>query len=180
VQEADMKRGATTLFLALTMPWLAGAQTAPGAEHKRLEAFVGSWKMDLTMHPSPMGPGGKLTGTETCRMFDGGYHLTCDSSGSGPMGQMKGHVIISWDRIGKRYRYFAVNNMPDAEEATGSVSGNTWTWTSKMDLDGGKSISSRFTLVENSPTVHNMKWEISEDGKAWKVVMEGTTTKSGS
>ena len=48
---------------------------APGPEHKRLEAFAGTWKMEGTMEPSPLGPGGKFTGTETCRMFEGGYHL---------------------------------------------------------------------------------------------------------
>ena len=151
----------------------------PGPEHKRLEAFAGTWKMEATMHASPFGPGGKMSGSETCRMFDGGFHLTCDSSGSGPMGAMKGHVVITWDRTAKVYRYFAVNNMPDAEQATGKVSGTTWTWTGTSELGGGKTIHSRFTLVETSPTVHNMKWEVSEDGKAWKVAMEGTTTKTG-
>jgi hypothetical protein len=75
---------------------------------------------------------------------------------------MKGQVMITWDRVGQRYRYYA-----------------TWTWTNKMDLGGGKTINSRFTIVETSPTVHNLKWEMSEDGKAWKVVLEGTSTKTG-
>jgi hypothetical protein len=177
-----MKSIVTGSIFALALSTFAAAQPAmpsPGPEHKRLEAFVGMWKMDATMHPSPMGPGGKMTGTETCRMFEGGYHLTCDSSGNGPMGAMKGLAVMSWDRGTKQYRYVAINNMPDAEQATGTVSGSTWTWTGKTQLAPGKSIHSRFTLVETSPTVHQMKWEMSEDGKAWKLVMEGTSTKTG-
>lgn len=177
-----MKPLLTGPLLAVVFSTFVSAQPptpTPGPEHKRLEVFVGTWKMDATMQPSPMGPGGKMTGTETCTMFDGGYHLTCESSGSGAMGNVKGHVILTWDRNTKQYRYFAVNNMPDAEQATGTVSGNTWTWTGKTDLGPGKTFHSRFTMIETSPTVHKMTWEMSEDGKAWKVVMEGTSTKTG-
>ena len=177
-----MKRLVTGSIFALTLPAFVAAQPQapkPGPEHKRLEVFAGTWKMDMTMQPSPLGPGGKMTGTETCRLFDGGYHVICDSTGDGPMGTMKGHAILTWDRSANQYRYFAINNMPDAELATGTVSGSTWTWTGKTELGGGKSIHSRFTLVEISPTVHNVKWEMSEDGTTWKIVGEGTSTKTG-
>lgn len=153
----------------------------PGPEHKRLERFAGTWKLEGKMHPSPLGQGGPFTGTETCRMFEGGFHLTCDSTGTGPMGAMNGHAIMSWDADAKQYRYFAINSqMPQPEEATGTVTGDTWTWTGKTDLGGGKSINSRFTMVEESPTVHKAKWEVSQDGSSWTVVMEGTSTKTGS
>lgn len=179
-----MKKAFTTgSLVAFMVSAVVAAQppaAKPGPEHKALEAFAGIWKMDMTMHPGPLGPGGKVTGTETCRMFEGGFHMTCDSSGSSPMGAMKGHAVISWDRNAKKYTYFAINNMQDAEQATGTVSGNTWTWSGKTDLGNGKMINSRFTIVLTSPTVHAMKWEMSEDGKTWTTVMEGTTTKSGS
>jgi hypothetical protein len=151
----------------------------PGPEQKNLARFAGTWKMDGTMEASPLGPGGKMTGTETCKMFEGGWHLVCDSTGSGPMGAIKGHAVMTYDRSAKQYRYFSVNNMADAETATGTLSGNTWTWTSKMDA-GGQSIQSRFTIVETSPTMHTFKWEMSSDGKQWKAVMNGTSTKSPS
>ena len=151
----------------------------PGPEQKNLARFVGSWKMDGTMEASPLGPGGKMTGTEKCTMFEGGWHVVCDSTGTGPMGPMKSHAVLTYDRNTREYRYFGVNNMPDAEMATGTKSGNTWTFNSKMDM-GGQTIQSRFTLVEKSPTVHTMTWEMSMDGKTWKSVMTGTSTKVGS
>ena len=160
----------------------AAAQPAPptpGPEQKNLAKFAGTWKMEATLQPSPMGPGGPMTGTETCKMFEGGWHLVCESTGKGPMGQMKGHAFLTYDRNTKQYRYMAINNMPDAEIATGTVTGDTWTWTSKMDM-GGKTIQSRFTLTLTSPTVQTYKWEMSEDGTNWKTAMEGKSTKVGS
>jgi hypothetical protein len=149
----------------------------PGAEQQNLATFAGTWKMEGKMETSPFGPGGTMTGTETCRMFEGGWHLVCESSGTGPFGAVKGHAIMTYDRNAKQYRYFAINNMADADLATGTKSGNVWTWTSKMDM-GGKSMQSRFVITEESPTSHSYKWEMSEDGKSWKTVMSGKSTKT--
>jgi hypothetical protein len=177
-----MKQSAAILAIAALSTCALGAQdpTAmkPGPEQKNLAHFAGNWKIEGTMEASPMGPGGKFTGTEKCSMFEG-WHLICDSTGNGPMGAMKGHAVMSYDRSTKEYRYFSVNTMPDPEMATGTYNGGTWTWTGKMDM-GGQTIQSRFTLVEKSPTVHTMKWEMSMDGKMWKQMMTGTSTKTGS
>lgn len=168
----------TGAIVAITLPAVGGQTPSmqPGPENKALEHFVGSWKMEGTMKPSPMGPGGSFTGTETCRMFEGGFHLVCDSEGSGAMGPMKGHMVLAYDPPAKVYRYFAINNMANPEMATGTHKGNTWTWKSEMDM-GGKKVMSRFVIVETSPTVHTMTGSMSEDGKKWTTIMEATSTK---
>ena len=171
--------------IAFSVALVLGAATAlaqppaaqPGSEQKNLAAFAGTWKMEGKMEASPFGPGGTMSGTETCKMFEGGWHLVCESNGTGPFGPVKGHAVMTYDRNAKQYRYFAINNMPDAEMATGTKSGNVWTWTSKMDT-GGKSMQSRFVITEESPSTHSFKWEMSEDGKAWKTVMTGKSTKT--
>jgi hypothetical protein len=148
----------------------------PGAEQKNLAYFEGAWSMEGKMHASPFGPGGTITATETCKMFEGGWHLVCDSSGTGPMGPMKGHTLMTYDRLTKQYRYFAINNMPDSEMAVGGKSGNTWTWTNTMTIEG-KTIQSRFILTEASPTSYTGKWEMSMDGTTWNPVFEAKATK---
>ena len=171
---------ASSILLALCALSLSAQPPAapqPGAEQKNIAAFVGTWKMEGKMEASPLGPGGAMTGTETCRLFEGGWHVVCDSTGSGPFGPMKGHAVLTYDRSTKQYRYFAINNMPDAELATGTKVGNVWTWTSDMDT-GGKTLHSRFVITEESPTAHTYKWEMSEDGKSWKTVMSGKSTKT--
>jgi len=177
-----MKKVLAGLAVAACLTSGAFAQTSqptPGPEQKNLARFVGTWKMEGTLEPSPFAPkGGKFTGTETCSMFEG-WHLVCESSGSGAMGNMKSRMIMSYDRTEKTYRYFAVSSMPDAERATGTLSGNTWTWTGSMEQAGQK-IQTRFTLVEKSPTVHTFSMEMSMDGTKWMPAMKGTSTKAGS
>ena len=53
----------------------AKAQQAPtpGPEQKKLGYFVGKWTTEGEMKASPMGPGGKITSTDTCEWFDGGF-----------------------------------------------------------------------------------------------------------
>lgn len=170
----------TAILVALCAA-VTGAQPPtppqPGPEQKNLAAFAGTWKMDGKMEASPFGPAGTITATETCRMFEGGWHLVCESSGTGPFGAMKGHAVMTYDRSTKQYRYFSINNMPDADLATGTKVGNVWTWTSQMDM-AGKTMHSRFVITEESANVHSFKWETSDDGKSWKAVMSGKSTKT--
>jgi hypothetical protein len=149
----------------------------PGAEQKNLAYFEGTWKTEATMKPSPFGPGGPISATETCRMFEGGWHLVCDNEGSGAMGPMKGHVLMTYDLEARQYRYFAISTLPAAEMATGTFAANTWTWTSEATLDG-KKIESRFVINVLSPTSYTMKWESSTDGKSWQTVLEGKAAKA--
>jgi hypothetical protein len=151
------------------------APPKPGPEHANLARFVGSWKMEGKMNPGPMGPGGPFTGTETCRSFEG-FHVVCDSVGSGAMGPMKAHMLLTYDGATKRYRYFAVNNTPQAEMAEGTLTGKVWEFRSESS-EGGKKMWSVFSITETSPTLHNFAWKISEDGKKWTTIMEGTSTK---
>ena len=53
----------------------------PSAEHQKLAYFVGTWTSTGEMKPSPFGPGGKMTSTETCEWFDGGFAVVCRSQG---------------------------------------------------------------------------------------------------
>jgi hypothetical protein len=163
---------------ALTAGLQAQAPPAPkpGPEHANLARFVGTWKMEGKMNPGPMGPGGLFSGTETCRLFEGGFHVVCDTSGSGAMGQMKGHMILTWDPTAKKYRHFAINNTPVAEAAEGTYSNMVWTFKSQMK-EAGKTLYSTFTITETSPTSHAFDWKLSDDGKKWATVMEGKATK---
>lgn len=172
--------GSVVIILVVTL--MVAAQQPPqppqpGPEQKNLQRFVGTWKMEGTMQPSPMGPGGPFSGSETCKMF-GAWHVVCDSSGSGAMGDMKGHAVLTHDRSAGQYRYFAVNDqMPDAEMATGERTPTGWLWTSKMDM-GGKTIHGRFAMTDKSDTEYTFKWEMSPDGEKWTTVMEGTSKRT--
>jgi hypothetical protein len=149
----------------------------PGPETRKLDVFAGKWKGDAEMKPGPWGPGGKMTSENDCSWFDGGFQLICRESGSGAMGKMTSESILAWSSEDKAYKYMGFDSAGMMGSATGTVSGNTWTWMS-TDKMGGKVVHSRYTVVVTSPTSQTFKWETSDDGKTWTTSAEGKSTKS--
>ncbi len=94
----------------------------------------------------------------------------------GQMGKAKELAILGYDADRKVYTYHAFNSMGEAESSTGTVDGDTWTWTSDENM-GGKMMKGRFTMKVLSPTSYTMKFEMSPDGTNWMTGMEGKATK---
>jgi hypothetical protein len=67
------------------------APPGPSAEHKKLEAWVGSWDAEVEM----MGQTSK--GVETCRMGLGGFWLLTDFDGSFMGAPFLGHGMTGFD-----------------------------------------------------------------------------------
>jgi hypothetical protein len=168
--------GCAVMTLTTAISAQAPALAKPGPEHANLARFAGNWKMEGKMNPGPMGPGGAFSGTESCRLFEGGFHVVCDTTGTGAMGDMKGHMVLTYDAGAGKYRYLAVNNTPNAEMAEGTYANKVWTFKSELN-EGGKKLWSIFTITETTPTLHAFEWKMSDDGKKWATVMEGKSTK---
>jgi hypothetical protein len=151
----------------------------PGPEAKKLGYFVGSWKSDAEIKENAMGmPSGKMTETSKCEWFHGGYSVVCHSTGNSPMGPMHAIGILGYDTEGKKYTYYGVDDHGHAEMATGTVEGNTWTYTAEEKM-GGKTMHGRYTMMTESPSAYSFKYETSEDGQKWSEVMAGKVTKAG-
>ena len=171
---------AAVLILGLTASARAQAPAGPpkpGPEHKKLDYFAGKWTMDGEMKPSPFGPGGRVTGTDNCEWFGGGFHVVCHGDGKGPTGPMKGLSILGYNTEEKAYTYYGIDSTGMGSGAKGSLSGSVWTWNGEDKL-GGKLVKSRYTITQTSPSVYAFKWEVSEDGKTWNAVMEGKETRA--
>ena len=67
----------------------------PGPEHQRLGVFVGNWTFEGEMKPGPMGPGGKLTGTDRIEWTPGNFFVQRSYQGTSPMGTMQGIEILA-------------------------------------------------------------------------------------
>ena len=174
-------RLAPALIVSLSVFGLVAAQSPegtpkPGPEQKKLEWFVGKWSGKAVMKPGPFGPGGPMTWTETCEWFEGGFHLVCRSEGTSPTGPMKGIGIIGYDAERKLYTYYGVDNTGWSDLATGTFSGRTWSYSNEFTM-GGKKYWSRMSIEELSDREQRFRWETSEDGKTWALVMEGGSTK---
>jgi hypothetical protein len=150
----------------------------PGPEHKRLGVFAGKWTGSGDMKAGPWGPGGKMTWTETCEWFAGGFSMVCHSDSKGPMGEGKGLFILGYNTEEKKYVYFGIESaMGNPDTSKGTVQGKTWNWTGEGMMNG-KMVKSKFTIIEQSNDVHTFKGESSVDGGPWSVTMEGKTTRA--
>ena len=175
-----MKSTLTAVFAVALLTCVVAAQQPPqaqkpGPEQKRIGYFAGDWSFSGEAKPSPMGPGGKITATESCSWFAGGFHLVCRTKGTGPMGPSTGQSTMSYDTGRKMYTYHAINSTGSAIFVRGQVDGKVWTWSDDMTIEG-KAMKIRATVTEESPTAYSFKLEAG-DGTAMAVIEEGRATK---
>jgi hypothetical protein len=176
-----MQRTPATILLAiLAFVITATSQTPPvpkpAPELKKLDYFAGSWSVQGEIKPSPFGPGGKLTGTEDLEWMDGGFFLVGHTEGHSPMGDDKGLSIWGYDTEDKVYTFHAFNSSGEAISATGTLEGDSWTWSNENKM-GGKVFKGRYSIKQESPTAYTFKFEIQPEGGGWATVMEGRSSK---
>jgi uncharacterized protein DUF1579 len=169
------------LFITLTCAAVESAQAQmqapqPAPETKNLAYFIGSWTVAGALKPSPMGPGGKITGTETWDWMDGHFFIVSHSTMSGAMGNGSGLSVMGYSSDESKYIYNEFDSMGQIENARGTFENGTWSWTSDEHM-GGQTMKGRYTAKEVSPASYSFKFELSPDGSSWTTVMEGTATK---
>lgn len=149
----------------------------PAPELKKLDYFLGNWKLEGDSKPGPMGPGGKFTGNEHYQWMDGGFFMQVPSDFKGAsMPDVKGLSILGYDSDKKVYTYHEFNSMGEAFAAEGVLEGDTWTWNSEQKM-GGQVVKSRFVIKQVSPTSFTMKYDMAIGGGELTNAMEGKATK---
>ncbi len=172
--------GTALLILGVIAATSAYAQTAaptPAPELKKLEMFAGDWTAEGTMTAAPGAPSAKWTMTTHAEWMEGNFFLVeHDEMDLGAMGKSKELAVMGYDTANKVYTYRGFSSMGEAENATGTLDGDTLTWLSDEHMNG-QTLKGRFTMKILSPTSYNMKFELSQDGKQWMTAMEGKATK---
>jgi Protein of unknown function (DUF1579) len=176
-----MKRALAVFVVAMfLLPLMVQAQAPqmpkPAPEVKKLDYFMGTWKMDGDTKPSPYGPAGKISETDHSEWMPGGFFLLTHSESKSPMGEAKGLAIMGYKTDDKVYTYHEFDSMGEAVSATGTFAGDTWSWHSE-DKMGGKVMKGRYTVKVLSPTSYTFKFEMASDTGEWNTVMEGKATK---
>ena len=159
----------------------AWAQMAakPGAEVKKLDYFVGTWTTEGTVGQGPWGAGGKFSGTDTTAWMDGNFFLVGHTDSKMPPevgGEGKETSVMGYDTDQNTYTADAFNSQGRHDISKGTVTGDTWTWTSTANY-GGQEIKQKLTMKILTPTSYTMKFEVSIDGTNWMTFMEGKATK---
>lgn len=143
----------TCAFTAVLFAQAPAGPPKPGPEHKKLEYFLGKWNLESQMKANDFVPAGKVTGTETYTLGPGGFSVERRFEGKTPAGEVKHLGIMGYDSHAKNYTYFYANSVGGVGTAKGSVTGNTWTWTTEDKLSG-TAVKGRFTATRSSPTRH--------------------------
>ena len=167
----------SAVLAGFTSSALAQEMPKPAPELKKLDYFAGNWKVEGEMKPGPMGPGGKMSGTDAWGWMEGNFFLVNHSKFAGAgMGSGSGTAFMGYDADKKVYTYDEFNSMGETVHSTGTVEGNTWTWLNEAKM-GPQMMKGRFTVMIVSPTSYTFKFEVSQDGTTWNTVMEGKETK---
>jgi hypothetical protein len=177
-----MRRPATLLAFVIALASCAvvtRAQTPmapkPSPEVKKLAVMVGKFTNEGEMKAGAMGPNSpaqKATGTDDCRWVASGFGVLCNSNVA--LAGMKATevAIIYYDPASRMYHYHSVDSAGDIDNATGTVSGDTWTWTGET-IEGGKSMHSRFTMKMNSKDSFDYTVEAGDSESSMTPVMTG-------
>jgi len=164
------------ICVLLGLAAIASAQMQPpkpAPELKQVDWMAGKWKLDGDAKPGPMGPGGKMTGTEDIRWMEGNFFLVSHSHFSGAgMGDGSGVSIIGYDSDAKQFTYNEFNSWGEATKSMGTVDGKTWTWLGEDKMGKGK-----FIMNITSPDSYTFQYDMSKDGTNWTTMMTGTATK---
>lgn len=156
------------------------APPTPAPELKKLDYFAGNWTSEATIPPGPWGSGGKFTDTVSAEWMKGDFFLISHSDFSLPAdlgGGGSGIAILGYDPEKKVYTEQRFESSGRHAVVTGTLSGDTWTWTGENNYNG-MTIQSRMTIKMVSPTSYTSKYEVSADGGAnWMTFWDGKGTK---
>jgi hypothetical protein len=163
---------AVILICGFTSLLLAQAPPKPGPEHKKLEYFVGKWTVESEIKANEFVPAGKTVGTETGTLGPGGFYV--ESRAEGQFGTRL--AIMAYDSHAKVYTSYYASSLGLVGTATGTVSGNTWTWMVE-DKYAGEAVKGRTTITMLSPTECTSKYEMADGKGGYTTILEGKATK---
>src|SRR5262249_28896192 len=137
----------------------------------------GNWTVDGEAKGGPMGPGGKITGTDRWESL-GGFFVQRNFQGKRPAGEFKVVAFLGYDSAKKTYVVSGFTSDGTSTTGTATLNGNTWTLNETATV-AGKPMQTRCTLVfAAGNTSFTVKCEGSTDGKSWAPDFEGKLTKA--
>ncbi len=151
----------------------------PSPEVKKLAVMVGRFTNEGEVKAGAMGPNSpamKVSGLDECRWTAGGFGLACtETVDIGGTKETETYVIY-YDPISKKYEEHGVRNTGETENQTGTVSGDTWTWTGE-GIVVGKVFHTRYIMKVVSKDSYEYTDEWGEGEKPMELGMSGKDTR---
>ena len=170
-----LTRGILSIVLSLMgwVPLLAQTPVDPSqpAEYKNLAAFVGTWKYEVEVKPGFLGPGGRMSLTESCERLAGGVTVVCHAETLTRAGHLTTLSVLTYDSDEKVYKLYEFESTGRSNFARGTVDADTWTFVGESKRDG-KLVRTRSTMNLSSSGSAVLKAEVSVNGGPWTLLLE--------
>ena len=148
----------------------------PGAEHKGLDSFAGTWNATVTSWMAPGADPFKMEGTSESRWIMGGRYLEQRFTSEFMGMPFEGIGYTGYDNVKKQYWSTWMDNMSTGfmvQTGTGEKMAGTM-----PDPMTGKDMKVEMTLKVTSPDAHTMEmWQPGPDGKMFKSMQIDYTRK---
>src|SRR5438445_12462113 len=93
-------------FVATVFAQAPSGPPKPGPEQQKLAYFAGKWTSEGETKPNSFGPAGKLSYTQTCEWFSGGFALVCHTDTTTVAGSVSDLNSMADDIVEETYGYF--------------------------------------------------------------------------
>ncbi len=150
----------------------------PSPELQKLDYFRGGWVLEGEIKTSTFGPTGKFSGTQQNEWASDHLSLISHWSESRPGGNSTGKAAYSYDSNQKVYNYRGTDSEGEAEDLSGTVIANTWTWLNNFTGPSGDSLRGRYTETITSLISYDFKFDTAPQNGEWTIVFEGKAKKS--
>ena len=133
-----------------------------------LDYFIGSWSFEWNVPESPLGPAGKVKGTETVRKVANGSYES-EIVGESPAGAIKGRATTLYNEKEKLVTRNETGLFGVSLKKAGPIGGDlggyyTIFWESEPIKKGGKTIKLKGKTLMLSPANYRVQMQISVDG----------------
>jgi len=131
--------------------------------------FLGTWTFEWNVPESPLGPAGKLKGTETYRKAQDGAAYESEIEGEGPQGAFKGRATTVYNEKEKIVTRSETGLFGVSLVKSGPIGGDlggyyTIFWESAPIKKDGKTIKLKGKTQMLSPAYYRLQIQISVDG----------------
>lgn len=134
-----------------------------------MDYFVGTWSFEWNVPESPLGPAGKIKGTETYKKMPDGATYESEISGEGPTGALKGRATTVYNEKEKLVTRNESGIFGMSILKKGPIGGDlggyyTIFWETEPIKKDGKTVKLKGKTLMLSPASYRVQVQISVDG----------------
>jgi hypothetical protein len=156
----------------------------PHPQIRKLGYFVGQWTVEGAILPGPWGAGGTFSWTDTTKWMAGKFFVVGHWDFKMPRalgGNGEEIFVMGYDENQNAYTFDAFSSQGLHQVSRGTLSRDTWIWTSEAIRDG-QTVRQKMTMKVVSRRNYTLKFEISTKRNtlkrdSWLTFMQGKATR---